>query len=486
MRVELTQGFYEARSVISDCQRCFNLYAEKNPEGWPTKFTFYNAPGLKELGTAPNMPARGLYWGNNDTLYYAAGGSFYSVSSDWVFTRIGFIDTVIGGPVSMADNGAYLVLVDGSVNGYQLEYANGGFNAISAANNSPPIGSGSVYAFYGADRIDIMDGYLVLNEPGTSNFYCTYNNEVVFDALYFAAKNGYSDNLVSLIVSRRELWLVGERTCEVWYDAGATPGVPFDIMPGPFIMHGCVAKYSLAQVDGAIFFLSQDQAGLNIMARAQNYQTERISTHAIEQEWAKYSTTADAQGFCFQVGGHTFYQINFPTADKSWRWDETTRLWHEVGWTDSNGNHHRHRAAFAVQAYGITVAADWETGQLYQIDPDLYDDAGQPMYFRRGFPHMINDGKRVIYPGFTLDVEAATTASTSPAQVLMRYSDTRGRTWSAPIARSIGAIGEYYTQPKWWRCGMGRDRVFEVFGVVPGRLAINGAFLDPQPIPLAS
>ena len=33
---------------------------------------------------------------------------------------------------------------------------------------------------------------------------------------------------------------------------------------------------------------------------------------------------------------------------------------------------------------------------------------------------------------------------------------------------------------------MARDRVFEIYGVIPGRLAINGAFLDPQPISLAS
>ena len=62
----------------------------------------------------------------------------------------------------------------------------------------------------------MIDGFLLFNQPGTRNFYVTYNNEVVFDATYFAAKNGYSDNLVAVIVSRREIWLIGERTTEIW------------------------------------------------------------------------------------------------------------------------------------------------------------------------------------------------------------------------------------------------------------------------------
>ena len=107
---------------------------------------------------------------------------------------------------------------------------------------------------------------------------------------------------------------------------------------------------------------------------------------------------------------------------------------------------------------------------------------------------MMADGKRAIYPGFVLDVEAATVTSQvsdnnptgNPANpvVWLRWSDDRGRTWSNPVAQSLGALGQYLTQPKWNRTGMARDRVFEIFGTIPSRIAINGAFLEPPPIPL--
>lgn len=519
MRVPLNQGAYTARSVISSAQRAVNIYPERNPDDAECKFTHYGCPGLRPLGTTiPNAPGRGLYWANNGALYYVAGATLYAVSSAWVLTPIGSLSSS-SGIVSMADNGSTLVLVDGTQYGYQVDLAGNAFSAISEATNAPPEVGGGVYAFYGADRVDVIDGFVLFNQPASQNFYSTYNNEIIFDALYFAAKNGYSDLLVTIIVTKREIWLIGERTTEIWYDAGLAD-FPFAIIPGPFIQHGCCAKYSVAQVDGAVFWLSQDQAGANILARGSGYAAARISTHALEQEWAKYPTTADAQGFCFQFGGHSFYQINFPSANKSWRWDETTQLWHEPVYTDADGNENRHRASCAAFAYGTNVVADWQTGQLFALDPETHTDNGAPMQFRRGFPHMMEDGRQVIYPGFTLDVEAATSPDTidqpgpfplavpigvpidagvlkaallaGPApidnspQVFLRWSDTRGRTWSAPVAQSLGATGQYLSQPSWNRLGRARDRVFEVYGVIPGRLAINGAFLDPEPIRMGS
>lgn len=521
MRVQLTIGAYTARSVIAEAQRSVNLYAERNPADAEAPFTYYNAPGLAALGASPNAPGRCLYWANNNTLYYVAGSTVYSVSSSWVLTNLGSISTTAG-IVSMADNGTTLVIVDGSSNGYQVDLTTNAFSPVSVETNAPPVSGGSIYAFYGATRADMLDGFMLMNQPGTRNFYSTYNNEIVFDSLYFAAKNGFSDNLATLIVCLRQIWLLGQRTSEIWYDSGA-PDFPFQILPGPFIQHGCAAPYSVAQVDGVVFFLSQDQAGTNILARGQGYEAKRISTHALEQEWAKYPTTADAEGFCFQFGGHSFYQLNFPTANRSWRWDESTQQWHEPVFTDVDGNENRHRASCAAFAYGLNVMADWETGQLYSCSPEFHTDAGMPMYWRRGFPHMVQGGLQVIYPGFVLDAEAATSRDTihqpgpfplligggfpgsgvmeagtgfgllsGPApidtspQVFLRWSDTRGRTWGNPIGQSLGATGEYLSQAQWNRLGRARDRCWEVFGVIPGRLALNGAWLDPPPIKMAS
>lgn len=521
MRVPLVTGAYTTRSIIAACQRVVNLYAEKNPADSLTPFTWYNTPGLTALGYNPNVPARCLYWANNEALYYVAGPNVFFVPPSWVPVFLGTLNTS-SGIVSMADNGTTIVIVDGSSDGWQIDMSSNTMTPISAANNSPP--ATSVYAFYGADRVYVIDGFLLFNRPGGfRDFYSTYVNEVVFDSLWFALKNGYSDNLVTLIVSRREIWLLGQRTSEIWYNSGdGTP--PFQIIPGPFIQHGCLAKHSVAQVNGAVFWLAQDQAGHAQVVRAEGYIAKPISNPAMENEFASYPRLDDAEGFCFTLNGHTFYQLNFPTADKTWRWDETTPdIWHEAVYTDADGAEHRHRAACAAWAYGVNVCADWETGELYKFDMENHTDNGMPMTFRRGYPHMMQDGRQVIYPGFTLDVQAATSVGTydppgpfplltgpngvdsspsidagpvesgllaGPAPVStaplvwLRWSDDRGRTWSNPLPQSLGAQGQYLQQPQWNRLGRARDRVFEVYGNVPAKLAISGAFLDPAPIPL--
>lgn len=600
-RVALSGGSYEARSVIAQAIRSVNIMAEKNSSDAPAPYTYYGCPGLTSLALPPvAAPGRGLYWANNGALYYVSGSAVFIVAPSWAMTQLGTIGTT-NGRVSMIDNGTTLVLVDGSTRGWQIDLITNTFSEITAATNAPDPLSGAVYGFFGADRVDIIDGFIVLNQPNTRNFQSTYLNEIVFDALFFAAKNGYSDNLVTILVTKREIWLVGERTSEVWFDAGAAD-FPFQIMPGPFSQHGCVAKSSIAQANGAAFWLSQDQNGQAIVVRTEGYDTKRISNFALENAMAKYPTVVDAEGFCFQQRGHTFYQINFPTADASWRWDETVPdQWHEPMWSDANGVEHRHRASCSAFAYGKNVVADWQTGQLYYFDPENHTDNGAPMHYRRGFPHMVSDGKQVIYPGFTLDVEAATglgttdppgpfplltgasgvngappidsglqvassfqtlyeidgfgnlvldgfgnpivisvtipdgtvlfeeallagpapqfisglfssvgitdgfgqrivdslgnaliisqsnvAAQVGPPLIYLRWSDDRGRTFGNPVPQSLGAQGQYLSQPQWNRLGRARDRVFEVYGVIPGKFAIQGAWLDPEPIPMSS
>src|SRR5712671_7340283 len=121
MQIPLAGGFYTARSIIANAQRCVNLFPESNTQGSQFPFTFYPTAGLT-LQIAPPQAGiyRCLYQASSGRLYGVIGPNVYYISSSWVYTKIGQIDNLIT-PVKMADNGNVAVLVDGTTSGYFID-----------------------------------------------------------------------------------------------------------------------------------------------------------------------------------------------------------------------------------------------------------------------------------------------------------------------------------------------------------------------------
>ena len=470
-RLPLKSGAYSTRSLIAGAQRCVNLFAEKNEEDSPVPFTYYPTPGLTPLSAAPGPGAgRGLFRASNGTLYGVVGQSLYSIASDWSWTFLGALTAPLTTTVSMADNSATLMVVDGTDAGYTVDLATAAFGTMADP------------AFFGGTRVDFLDTFFILNKPGTGEFYSSLGISTAFDPLYFATKIGYPDPLVCAIAIHREIWLIGRDTTEIWVNSGGA-NFPFEIMSGAFIQHGCAAPRSVACMGDTAFWLSQDKTGDGVVLAGNGYQAKPISTHAVAYAIAKYGTISDAEGYCFQQEQHQFYVLTFPSADATWVFDISTGQWHEWVSIDGNGKEHRHRAISHAFAYGTNVVMDWETGTIYALDLNVYTEAGNPIVRRRGFPHLIAAGRRVIYTQMIADIECGNAPGTSDAlgpQIYLRWSDTKGASWSNPIGNGMGAAGDYINSVQFQRLGMGRDRVFELFWSAPVRTALNGAFLEAE------
>jgi hypothetical protein len=66
--------------------------------------------------------------------------------------------------------------------------------------------------------------------------------------------------LIAAVAFNDGLWLLGNRRGEAWYYSGDAL-FPFQQQAGVLIEHGCVAKYSVATTDKALFWLTQDKDG---------------------------------------------------------------------------------------------------------------------------------------------------------------------------------------------------------------------------------
>ena len=473
MQTPILGSSYVARSVNAADNRMVNLYPEIVPDGGKQPAFLQRAPGLRQLVRLPTGPVRGL-WTFGDYAYAVSGNKFYKIASDWTYVEKGIVTGT--SPVNMVDNGIQLFIADGA-NGYIYNANTDVFAQITDPD------------FFGAVGVGFIDGYFVYNQPNSQKFWVTslYDGTSV-DPLDFASAEGSPDNLVTLIVDHREIWLFGTNSVEVWYNAGL-PDFPLARIQGAFNEIGCQAPYSVAKLDNALFWLGKDARGNGIVYRSKGYTGERVSTHAVEWQIQQYTTLADAVAYTYQQDGHAFYVLNFPTANTTWVFDVATGVWHErAGWEDNQFT--RHLGQCQMNFANEIVIGDYVTGVLYAYDMNVYSEAGTVQKWLRSWralPTGQNDLKRTAQHSLQLDCESGvglTTGQGSNPQVMLRWSDDGGHTWSSEHWKSMGQIGQYGNRVIWRRLGMTqkiRDRVYEVSGTDPVKIAIMGAELILSP-----
>ena len=501
--IPLNSGAYQARDKIADYQICENLFPETNPPETdaPVAVTHYPREGLRPLSAPPSLGlGRGVFALSNGALLAVVSSTVYSIGRNWQWTQVGVIDST-STPVSVKDNGQTAVLVDGTLGGgYEYTMASGAFAQIV-----DPTGT-----FVGSNYVDFSDTFFAFATIGSNQWIVSNPNSVTFNALQVAAKDSKPDPIISFAFNLRVMWLIGAQTTEVWWLSGNVP-FPYQEFPNVLIPYGSGAPYSLIQADVDLFWLSRNEQGQGLAVKTTGYSVEAISTRALEYEWSTYPTIADAIGGTYQIAGHTFLIWHFPSANKSWGYDLATKQWLRRTYTDNNGTPNREKVSFYASVgpqdgYPATIVGqDWQTGQIYALDPQTFTDNGQPIVCRRSFPHQMSDmkeittvslvidfstGEAAVYDAnasggsdfnsdFNLDFGGPLTVTLPGPALCMRYSKDGGFSWSSYRVKGKLSAGEYRSMMRFRGLGMARDWLFEVMFVYPGKCALQGAYIEP-------
>ena len=503
MKTPILGSSYVARSVNAADARMVNLFPEIVPEAGKEPAFLNRAPGLRLLVTVGTGPIRGVRT-VGDYLYVVSGNSLYRIDDSYAVTLLGVVND-IPTPVSMADNGTQVVIAcDGPMYVYNI------LTSVFAQVTDPD--------FPGALTVSFLDGYFVFIEPNSQKVWVTaLNDPLSVDPLEFASAEADPDNLVSSIVDHGQVWLFGTNSVEVWYNSGNID-FPLQRIEGAFNEIGCAATFSVAKMDNSLFWLGSDRRGKGIVYRANGYSGIRVSTHAVEWQIQQYSDIADAVAYTYQQDGHSFYVLSFPTANATWVYDVATQAWHErAGFI--NGEFTRHRSNCQTYFNNVNAVGDYQNGNIYAFDMEKYSDHDRIQKWLRSWralPTGQNNLKRTAQHTLQLDcetgvgltgysrpeniylqtesnnflvtesgdklIEEQQTVATqgSDPQVMLRWSDDGGHTWSNEHWASMGRIGQYFKRVFWRRLGMTlklRDRVYEVSGTDPVKVAIVGAEL---------
>jgi hypothetical protein len=436
-----------SQSALANCSRLVNWYMEP-VDAMTGRPALYPTPGQQSFVTVGDTNTRALASMNGRT-FGIVGSSFGELFSGGTFTKYATValDAFLGGVTLNGAAGNQALVASGS-NAYSFDLAT---NVLSAA-----VLTGE------ATQIGMLDGYGVAFNKHAGKFRLSDLNDFsTWDPTQFAIRTAAPDNWQAMLVNAPDIWLIGEQSGDVWYDAGTSP-FPFAPRPGATFKYGIAATFSIAAAGDSVFWLSRNAEGAGIVVRARGYVPIPISTYAVETSIstaARTSTISDAEALTFQVAGHTLYVLRFPTANLTWAYDLKTNLWFELGtWNSAANRYDVWHPRATTYAFGKHLVGDATTGQISVLDETYGLEADGSAIVRKRIPPAIPaaDGGRCFVDRFELGVEPGlglASGQGSDPTVMIRWSKNYGKTWGSQLTRSAGAMGNYGARVFWWRCG---------------------------------
>ena len=438
-------GGLQGKSRTVTAQRKLNIYLEHRPDGEKgVKVVAYGTPGLKLLFTiaSPVTQIRAIM-GTPDSLYVVSGFTFSKIAPNGTTQFSSSINTAAG-HVEMAYSPTQVVVADGA-NGYLF-------------NGSTLVTIGAAFP-NGANSITFVAGYFVAAQPGTQTFWVSN----VFDgstwnALAFAAASQKSDNISAVDNLSGILVIFSLAHMEFWQNVGATPE-PFAPIQSASNQWGLAAISSRAHIDESIFFLGQSEGGQVQVCQLTGYVVKVVSTGDVDSVINKFTTVNDAVGLAYQIDEHKFYQLTFPSEDRTLVYDSSTGIWGESQTGHTTKYATRHMANLSTLFAGKRVVSDSVSANIYLFDPDTYTDNGKTIERELISRHAIDGYNEFTIDEIFLDVEVGVglvSGQGSNPQMMMQVSRDDGKTDETEQWVPTGAMGNYQVRALWRRQGSAR------------------------------
>jgi hypothetical protein len=460
----------------STAQRRVNCFFYPKKDKDKTAYSVYGTPGLVKFVSLPGVSVRSLYAASTGLAMFAASGNgLYSINAAGASTLIGTINAS-SAAVAMIDNGTQLLVLDGT-HGYTYPLSGGSLTTIGSAN-FPQNATSCVF----------NDSYFLVNNPAVNGEFqkSAASDGTTWSATDLGIAQSNPDPLVRVAVLHGLIVLFGALSIEFWQDFG-TAGFPY----GPIVSGtqdvGLVAVNSPSYFMNSIAFLGRTKDGLYRVFMLDGFDPKPISTPDIDdiiEDIALGGTTiADAQGLTYAVRGHYFYQLTFPTANRSFLYDGTAQLWSEAqsGISDAPI---RHLGACAASFQNNTYMGSSKTGTIYQVNDEVATEDGAAIQRLLQTRHVFDDENMIGISDIVLDMETGVglqSGQGSNPQIMLQVSRDYGRTFGNERWTSIGAVGQYIgPRPTWRRIGAGRDFVFKWKMTDPVPFVINNGAYTPR------
>jgi len=320
----------------------------------------------------------------------------------------------------------------------------------------------------GATTVACNDGYFIVDKSGTGSWFISNNqNGLLWDVLNTASIESRSDYMQAVDqFSGGTVVLFGAKSTEFWSDAGVFP-FPYQRITGTQQDWGLAAKWSRAYFQNSIAFLGQNFEGQVQVMVFNGYAPQRISTDDIENIINTFTTVNDAIAYSYVVFGHNMYQITFPSGNRTFVYDGTTQVWHEV---QSGINvFNRHLTSLGTTYNFNNYVSDCVNGNMYYLDPTNQTDNGSIIRREIDSMHINLDGNEFGIDEIYIDMDigngtqVASIGDDNDPKISMHVSKNNGKGFGPPRVKSIGKVGQFVgPRVVYRRLGSSRDFVIKL------------------------
>jgi hypothetical protein len=428
----------------------------------------YDFPGLKAF-YAGSGADRGMvvYLGQ---IYKVSGTSLISITSAGVAT--------VRGSVPGSASCIFAISYDDAIAGYGLLIATEGKRYYYNQSTVTEITDADLSTGYSVAVIndvaiyDNLDGILTHST----------NAAPTTISAFFAETNTTPDGIVRVYVWGQIVFVFGSASIEQWFYNGATTEFIFTRQEQATIPIGLAAKDSLASDELYMYFLGSDRQ----FKKLRGSLPEPISSPGIANELARMTTVDDCRAWCMTIGEQSYYVATFPTEGKSFLYSSTYNYWVNLAYGTDSDNPARYLGNSYVYAYNRHFVADYRNGNVYELDPLTYTDAGNTRL--RIFVLSPMTGTQIGLPGRNITVSSLelqaevgvglTEGQGIDALIMCQVSWDGGKTFSEITEVSLGELGAYTEIPKYDRFATGRSIVYRILCSDPIYLSIFGGIVE--------
>ena len=481
------------------------LYPEQSESaGAKTAISLMHTPGMSlPVYSLPETAIPGQFEVNGRG--FVAGAKLYEVFANGTSNVLG---TLNGPPLTptqifscqthllIQSNGSlFIYCLTAFIDANNVAHSAGSFFAVDMTQFNG--GSGSVL------QIEFMDGYFFASIKNSNTFQVSQLEDgTSWSGLFIATISRFPDNIVSMKVDHEILWFMSGKNIIGYYDCGAgyPPFIPVEQL---FLVDGCGATFGTVTIADTIGWIEANDRGWGKAKIMGNGVGQRVSTLAVELAWQKYPTIADAVSYAYQIDGHDFWQISFPSAfgglGATWVYDFQTGLWHQEGfWIGGAAGFYgygMHRSISHMFLFNKHLVGDWKTGNIYERSIDYYTDFGNVMRPWRRTPIISKENKWIYFPMIEFDIETGLgpmpplldgNQQPRDPQCMMAWSNNAAKTWSNTRYLNCGQAGDYDARVRSVMMGRARKRCYDWWATdpVPFRIAdcYLEAYCEGQPI----